>query len=191
MRIAASVLRLFGRIVSLSEDPHRGGRVPRARLVARNYPDSVWRRPGPEPPGSPAFGSDAPDLQRLAFQATREVRHTVISVIAAHLKKDAAVSWQGLDLDFTCVVFDSGIDFGRAEFSGGTVNFRGARFSGDVDFGTVFSGGAVFFHGAEFTGCMVDFRQAWFSSGRSSSVAPSSLAARLPAARLAHWVRVW
>ena len=64
-----------------------------------------------------------------AFRASREVRHTVIRVITAHLRDDAAVSWQGLDFDFTGAVFDGG-DFGRAKFSGGAVCFDGAKFSG-------------------------------------------------------------
>jgi len=55
-------------------------------------------------PYKPGPGQDAPEPQRLAFQANREVRHTVIRVISAHLKKDAAVSWQGLNFDFTGVV---------------------------------------------------------------------------------------
>jgi hypothetical protein len=42
---------------------------------------------------------------------------------------DAAVSWQGLNLDFTGVVLDSG-DPSRARFSGGIVRFNGAVFSG-------------------------------------------------------------
>ena len=40
-----------------------------------------------------------------------------------------AMSWQGLDFDFTGVVFDGG-DFHGAVFSGGTVSFVGAVFSG-------------------------------------------------------------
>ena len=97
-------------------------------------------------PYEPDPGEDAPEPERLAFQAIREVRHTVIRVITAHLKKDAAVSWQGLNFDFTGVVFDGG-DFSgcsvlrrqgslraRAEFSGGKVDFTGAEFSG----GTVY-----------------------------------------------------
>jgi hypothetical protein len=37
-------------------------------------------------PYEPDPGPDAPEPQRLAFQAGREVRHTVIRVITAHLK---------------------------------------------------------------------------------------------------------
>jgi hypothetical protein len=45
---------------------------------------------------------------RHTYRALREVRHTVIRVIAAHLRDDAETSWQGHDLDFTEVVFDGG-----------------------------------------------------------------------------------
>src|SRR5260221_539830 len=91
---------------------------------------------------------------------------------AKHLRPDAPVSWQGLDLDFTGVVFDGG-DFSGARFAAGEVYFDGAKFSG----GTVafrdakFSGGMVDFGGAEFSGCRVDFRGATFSGGRVDFVA--------------------
>ena len=80
-------------------------------------------------PYVPDPGDGAPALERLAFQASREVRHTVIRVICTHLRPDAAVSWQGRNLDFTGVVFDGAV------FSGGTVGFQGVVFSGgEVDF---------------------------------------------------------
>jgi hypothetical protein len=122
--------------------------------------------------------SNSPVLEQLAFQASREVRHTLIHVVTAHLKGGAAVSWQGLNFDFTSVVFDGGdfydakfsggeVDFGRAEFSGGLVFFQHARFSGGtVDFGYAkFSSGTVDFGtvgfgGAEFSGGTVDFSEA-------------------------------
>jgi len=108
-------------------------------------------------PYEPDPGQDAAESQRLAFQASREVRHTVIRVITAHLKNDAAESWQGLDFDFQGVVFDGGV-FSDAQFSGGTVNFRSAEFSGGtVNFsGIRFRQGRVF-DGAEFSGGTVDF----------------------------------
>jgi Pentapeptide repeats (9 copies) len=44
------------------------------------------------------------------------------------------VSWQGLNLDLTGVVFDGG-DFRGAEFTGGEVRFDWAQFTGGtVDF---------------------------------------------------------
>src|SRR5215831_13759519 len=75
-------------------------------------------------PYQPDPGDKAHEQKRLAFRASREVRHTAIRVIAAHLKDGAAVSWQGLNFDFTGVVFDGG-DFTDAEFTGGEVSFEG------------------------------------------------------------------
>jgi hypothetical protein len=117
-------------------------------------------------PHEPDPGPDAPGPQQLAFQAIREVRHTVIRVITAHFRKDAATSWEGLDLDFTGVVFD-GADFSDARFSGGTVRFARARFVDDmVGFGRAeFSGAAVDFSAAEFSGGIVAFGRARFSGG--------------------------
>jgi hypothetical protein len=90
-------------------------------------------------PYEPEPGGDAPVEKRLAFQASREVRHTVIRVIAAHLNGTAPFSWCGLNFDFAGAVFDGG-DFNGARFSGGTVNFAGAEFSGGtVDFSRVAS----------------------------------------------------
>src|ERR1039457_4145572 len=86
--------------------------------------------------------------------------------IAAHLRGDAALSWQGLNFDFTGVVFDGG-SFSDAKFSGGGVNFTDAKFSGStIDFENAkFSGGGVFFTGAEFSGGGVFFTGAEFSGG--------------------------
>lgn len=110
-------------------------------------------------PYEPDPGQDTPELQQLAFQAIREVRHTVIRVIAARLRKDATVSWQGLDLDFTGVVFDGG-DFSGAEFSGGRVDFGHAEFSGgQVGFGAALFSCTVSFIEARFSGGTVDFSE--------------------------------
>jgi Pentapeptide repeats (9 copies) len=112
-------------------------------------------------PYEPDPGKDVHEPKQLTFQAIREVRHTVIRVITAHLREDAAVSWQGLNFDFTGAVFD-GAYFDDAKFSGGTVDFDRAKFSG----GTVrfrrakFSGGTVDFSGAQFSGATVDFSDA-------------------------------
>jgi hypothetical protein len=73
-------------------------------------------------PYEPDPGDKAPEPERLAFRARREVRHTVIRVITGHLKDGAAASWQGLNLDFTGTVFDGG-DFIGARFSSGMVSF--------------------------------------------------------------------
>src|SRR5262249_54767980 len=117
-------------------------------------------------PYEPEPADDAPVDKRLAFQASREVRHTVIRVITAHLNGTAAVSWCGLNFDFTSVVFDGG-DFTGAEFSGGTVRYTGAEFSGGTaDFtGAKFSGAIVDFTGAKFSNRMVSFTGTAFSGG--------------------------
>ena len=120
-------------------------------------------------PYKPDPGGEAPLPERLAFRANREVRHTVIRIIAAHLKAGAAVSWQGLDFDFRGVVFDGG-NFSDVKFSGGEVSFGGAEFSGAMTMvyfgGAEFSGGTVSFGGAKFSGGNVFFGNAKFSSGK-------------------------
>jgi uncharacterized protein YjbI with pentapeptide repeats len=115
----------------------------------------------------PEPGPDAPEPEKFSFLANREIRHTVIRVISAHLTDGAAVPWQGADFNFTGVVFDGG-DFAGCEFTGGRVDFGGAVFSsGWVGFGgAVFSGGSVDFGRAKFSGGWVDFRDAKFSDGR-------------------------
>jgi uncharacterized protein YjbI with pentapeptide repeats len=117
-------------------------------------------------PYEPDPSQDASEPQRLAFQAIREVRHTVIRVITAHLKKDATVSWQGLNFDFTNVHFDGG-SFAGSVFSGGIVNFHGAEFlTGEISFrDAVFSGADVSFRGAVFSGATVGFTNTNFSGG--------------------------
>ena len=122
-------------------------------------------------PYDPDPGDADPD-KRTAYRANREVRHTIIRLIGMHLRpdelrdKNAVESWQGLNLDFTGVVFDGGA-FTYARFSFGTVSFSGAEFSGGrVDFtGAEFSIGLVDFTGAEFSGGTVDFLIAKFSGG--------------------------
>ena len=118
-------------------------------------------------PYDPDPGDDATPADQATYRANREVRHTIIRLIGTHLRHDAAVSWQGLNLDFTGVVFDGG-DFGGAQFSGGIVEFGFAQFSGGMVLftGAQFSGGTVNFTGAQFSGGMVNFAGAQFSGGR-------------------------
>ena len=85
-------------------------------------------------PYQPKLADDAPAAEHQIFGALREVRHTVIRVIAAHLQPEehrAATfqDWRGLNFDFTGAIFDGG-KFSGAEFSGGTVDFDGAAWSG-------------------------------------------------------------
>ena len=129
-------------------------------------------------PYEPDPGEQAPAPARLAFRADREVRHTVIRIITAHFRDGAARSWQGLNLDFTGVVFDGG-EFYLARFPSGTIRFNGAEFSSsDAYFNSVkfsgatvwftnakFSGGTVYCRYAEFSGGQIDFSNAEFSGG--------------------------
>ena len=115
---------------------------------------------GPEPPHTTATTDP---------ESEREVRATVIRLITAHLRDNAAQSWRGRDFDFTGAVFDRG-DFSRAEFTGSQVNFTAAKFtSGGVSFDDAkVAGGWVRFHGAEFTGGQVSFSGTEFADGRVS-----------------------
>jgi hypothetical protein len=49
-------------------------------------------------PYEPDPGEQAPEPERVAFRASREVRHTLIRVITAHLKDGAVVSLAGPEL---------------------------------------------------------------------------------------------
>jgi hypothetical protein len=120
-------------------------------------------------PYDPDPGEDAASAERAAYRANREVRHTIIRLICAHLRADAAMSWKGLNLDFTGVIFDGG-NFTGARFSGGIVRFDEASFSsGRVGFYYAeFSGGQVSFTGAKFSGGAVSFINAEFSGGQVS-----------------------
>jgi membrane protein implicated in regulation of membrane protease activity len=135
------------------------------------------------------------DDQVLAsWQREREVRVTVLGLIAAHLRDGAPASWQSYDLDFTGAVLDEA-DFRGARFTGGDILFIKTVFTGhgtdqiifdEADFaegthvyfrlaefrsGTVrfnraaFSGGWVTFDSARFTGAHVTFREAGFAAG--------------------------
>ncbi|MFI6858256.1 hypothetical protein [Streptomyces sp. NPDC050416] len=105
---------------------------------------------------------------RHAYQALREVRHTIIRLIRDHLRLSYPHprSWQGYDFDFTGVVFDGG-DFSDAEFTGGTLTFDGAEFTGGtVSFGLAgFTNSMVAFVGAKFTGARIAFLGAKFTGG--------------------------
>lgn len=120
-------------------------------------------------PYKPDPGNTASQHERLSFGASREVRYTVIRVVTAHLRADAAVSWQGLNFDFTGVVFDGG-DFSSAVFSDGETSFHEAKFAGgEVTFSHAqFTGGEVSFDDAQFSSGEVSFKSAQFSSGEVS-----------------------
>ncbi|MGW2308726.1 hypothetical protein [Actinomadura luteofluorescens] len=106
----------------------------------------------PDPGNEPAEDQDpAQHAQaRAAYRALRVVRHTVIRIIANHLRVGAQVSWHRHAIDFTDVVFDGGNVWFAARFGGGTVDFRLARFGDST----------VNFMGAQFEGASVEFYRA-------------------------------
>ncbi|MCG5213151.1 pentapeptide repeat-containing protein [Streptosporangium soli] len=120
------------------------------------------------------------DEDGASGRSDRQVRHTVIRCIAAHLRTGAAVPWRKHDFDFTeavfdggdlsAVVFDGAVGFTRAEFRSGRTSFEGAIFRGPrTDFdGAGFGGGDVRFDGATFSGGRVTFIGSDFRHGRVS-----------------------
>ena len=120
-------------------------------------------------PSGETMDEDTPVPEGQAFRASREVRHTVIRVITAHLQPNnrratAAQDWRELNFDFTDAIFDGG-DFSGAQFLTGEVSFRGAQFSDAVSFRSAKFSGAVSFGGARFSHGMADFQSAEFSGG--------------------------
>jgi uncharacterized protein YjbI with pentapeptide repeats len=109
----------------------------------------------------------------LEFKSFQQVRHTIIRIIGNHLREPTR--WRGKNYDFTGVVFDGG-DLREAVFSGATVSFTEAKFTGGAVFSgaTVsfteakFTGGTVFFSRAVFSGATVSFTEAKFTGGRVS-----------------------
>jgi hypothetical protein len=57
--------------------------------------------PGELPDGAALEQAKDHAAARHTYRSLREVRHTVIRVVATHLRDGAEVSWQGHDLDFT------------------------------------------------------------------------------------------
>jgi uncharacterized protein YjbI with pentapeptide repeats len=173
-----SAIRLAGvyTMASLADDWAKGRQTCIDVLCA--YLRMPYSPPDDTAPRADPTAADGDTDERQGYEE-RQVRHTLVSLIGAHLRPDAATSWQGHDFDFTGATFDGGnlsgavfsdgrVSFGRAAFSGGHVDFGGATFSGaHVDFVlATFSGGEVYFGGATFSGSGVYFGGAKFSSGR-------------------------
>lgn len=128
-------------------------------------------------PYETTLGDDASGVERTMWLGNREVRHTVLRVIAAHLRPtdlpgSQPVSWCGMDFDFTGAVFDGG-DLSYVEFSGGRVSFVEAEFFGGTVYftGAKFTAGRVSFAGARFAGGWLDFQDCRVA-GDSSGVVP-------------------
>ncbi|WP_329414761.1 pentapeptide repeat-containing protein [Nocardia vinacea] len=98
-------------------------------------------------------------------QNDRQVRQTIIRVIAAHLQTNAETSWSRCDFDFRGAVLED-TSFAGARFSGETTSFDGATFSGETtSFARArFNGEHTSFAGARFSSEHTRFAGARFSS---------------------------
>lgn len=122
------------------------------------------------------YASGQPDDP--AERAERQVRQTVVRVIADRLRPGAAVGWQGYDVDLSDVVLD-GANLSGIRLAGGSLRFDGATFAtGTLDLsgatvsdcrvsftGTEFTGGRVAAEWAEFTRATLDLDRARVTSG--------------------------
>ncbi|WP_227980931.1 pentapeptide repeat-containing protein [Nocardia spumae] len=100
-----------------------------------------------------AEGAEVERVYRLR-QNDREVRRTIVAVIAAHLRPQAEISWSTYHFNFDDAVLEN-VDFRWAVFAGRHTHLRGAHFTGDrsANFESVqFVGQHVTFHGARFDG---------------------------------------
>jgi len=100
----------------------------------------------------------------------REVRQTIVRVIAAHLRETADFVWSPHNFDFTRVIFEDA-EFNEVEFRGKSTSFGGATFSGFTYFSkAVFRGETTWFRNAEFSGenTMVFFNEAQFRGATTS-----------------------
>jgi hypothetical protein len=102
-------------------------------------------------------------------QNDREVRKTIVRVIARHLQSNADVSWSGNDFDFTDVLFEDA-SFAGATFNGRRVSFAGAAFRGEnTTFEEAnFHAETVTFHEARFESETTTFADANFRARYAS-----------------------
>ncbi|WP_435591805.1 pentapeptide repeat-containing protein [Nocardia sp. bgisy118] len=100
----------------------------------------------------------------------REVRATIVRVIAEHLRPYTEASWSRCDFDFTGAVLENA-DFEATEFGGRWTTFARARFVGDrfADFNrTRFTGHHVTFRDAAFAVPIVNFENTEFRTERTT-----------------------
>jgi uncharacterized protein YjbI with pentapeptide repeats len=111
-------------------------------------------------------GTSGEELHFQFRQNDKEVRQTIVRIIAGHLQKRSACSWSSNNFDFTGAHFE-GADFKEAIFSGENTSFEGATFSTNTSFeGATFSANTSF-ESATFT-ANTSFRSAIFSAKDTS-----------------------
>jgi len=101
-------------------------------------------------------------------QNDREVRKSIVRVIARHLQDNADVSWSKNDFDFAGVLFEDA-SFADATFNGKRVAFDSATFRGETTSfeGANFNAEAVRFDGARFESDTTAFSDATFRAGHA------------------------
>lgn len=108
-------------------------------------------------------------------QNDREVRNTIVRIIADHLRRDDSQSWSKCSFDFTGVFFEDGdfthacfvgkfVSFGKAKFVGVRTSFEGATFGGErtLFYDATFGGEVTSFLGAKLDGELTTFAGATF-----------------------------
>jgi uncharacterized protein YjbI with pentapeptide repeats len=126
-----------------------------------------------------------PDVEGIR-RAERQVRGTIVRVVADHLRKDAAVSWSVASIDLRGAQLGTS-NFSRAAFAG-SVDFSGATFIGSAWFGDATFAGPVSFRGATFMR-RAHFHRAVFSGDFTSTQATFDGYAWFSEARFARPVR--
>ncbi|WP_189595172.1 pentapeptide repeat-containing protein, partial [Nocardia cerradoensis] len=98
-------------------------------------------------------------------QNDREVRRTIVAVIASRLRRQAEISWSTYNFNFDDAVLED-VNFRGAVFAGKHTHMRGTRFTGSrsADFTEAeFTGQHVTFHAAKFDSDAV-FRKTRFAT---------------------------
>ena len=135
-------------------------RLPYSPELGNNHQTALTlKRPVPQTPGSE---------EELTFryrQNDKEVRQTIVRVIAAHLREKSARSWSANDFDFSGAHLEDA-NFHATTFAGNSTKFDGTTFSGKTTgfAGATFSGETTSFDGATFSGKTTWFTGATFSS---------------------------
>lgn len=138
-------------------------RLPYSAEAGDNHQTRVVQRRLARSPG------EEDEIHYQYRQNDREVRQTIVRVIATHLQPTARSSWSSYDFDFAGALLEAA-DFTDAVFNGESVSFYRAMFNGRATSfnNAIFSGTETLFHGATFGGEVTDFARALFSGKHAS-----------------------
>ncbi|MEU7138514.1 pentapeptide repeat-containing protein [Nocardia sp. NPDC046473] len=116
-------------------------------------------------------------------QNDREVRRTIVQVIADHLQRSADTSWSDCEFTFNNAVIERA-DFRHAVFTGRNISFARAVFIGRTTFEhAIFAGPHVTFRDAIFEDGPVLFEHAQFGSTRPEKAERASYGTTFDGAR--------